>query len=52
MLLMLALQTGLRVSELISPNCGYVALGTVKCAATISRDAVEGIVRKHVALAA
>lgn len=95
MLLMLALQTGLRVSELISLNCGDVALGTgahVRCmgkgrkeratplrkdcvealrrwlserkgadgeplfvsnrADRLSRDAVERIVRKHVALAA
>jgi site-specific recombinase XerD len=94
MLLMLALQTGLRVSELISLNCGDVALGTgahVRCMGKgrkeratplrkdcvealrrwlsehrgadseplftsnrgdrLSRDAVERIVRKHVALA-
>jgi integrase/recombinase XerD len=93
MLLMLALQTGLRVSELISLNCGDVALGTgahVRCMGKgrkerstplrkdcvealrvwlaerrgadseplfisnrrdrLSRDAVERIVRKHVAL--
>jgi integrase/recombinase XerD len=94
MLLMFALQTGLRVSELISLNCGDVALGTgahVRCMGKgrkeratplrkdcvevlrtwlserqsadgealfisnrgdrLSRDAVERIVRKHVALA-
>jgi integrase/recombinase XerD len=95
MLLMLALQTGLRVSELISLNCSDVALGSgahVRCMGKgrkeratplrkdcvealprwlserlgadseplfisnrgdrLSRDAVERIVRKHVALAA
>jgi integrase/recombinase XerD len=94
MLLMLDVQTGLRVSELISLNCGDVALGTgahVRCmgkgrkerstplrkdcvealrrwlserrgddreplfisnrGARFSRDAVERIVRKYVALA-
>ena len=94
MLLMLALQTGLRVSEVISLNCGDVALGTgahVRCMGKgrkerstplrkdcvealrrwlserrgadreplfisnrgdrLSRDAVERIVRKYVALA-
>ena len=54
MLLMLALQTGLRVSELISLNCGDVALGTgahVRCmgkgrkerATPLRKDCVEAL---------
>lgn len=56
MLLMLALQTGLRVSELISLNCGDVALGTgahVRCigkgrkerATPLRKDCVEALRR-------